>query len=359
MFDASQIEVLTCLEAIRRRPGMYVGGTDSNAMMGLVHGAVGHFLRGHLAGETTSVEIRIEGEGADAHVCVRGDHAEAELLTQRVDGTMLERLFRSLHAPGPRYPCIHGDPWFVATDLPPITALSDQLEVEVCTASDRHRLRGADGQLCGPVERVGPSDDSSMSIRYRADQRIFGDARYDLVALERTLAMVAALHPRLTLVFQGRRLEEGLGLSALHTGELVEPHQPIQARALRELALLELSLGWRREGGPPSVRCFRQDEDTDYDHEMTNGLHDGLLDALRAHIRDDFPASDLRGGWGLGLDAVLHFRPAFSRERRDPSEGLSPYATRAFVRQTTFDAVSAAVAHDPHFQRWLERALNP
>ncbi|MBO6937647.1 MAG: hypothetical protein JJ863_21945 [Deltaproteobacteria bacterium] len=352
MYDASQIKVLTPLEAIRARPAMYIGRTGTEGLMEMVGGAVSYFLHGHRAGLTTTIDVSVEGDAADAPVRIRADGSFGELVSQtRLDRTLLELVFSSPRM-GSDLTGFRGDPALPDGCVAPLAAVSSELEVEVCDGGDRHRLRGGDAELWGRPQRVGPSTERSMTIRYRADGGVLGAESYDLDALGRTLATVAALHPDLLVVFQGQRVGSGRGLAELHTGPLARPAQPIQAETFRERVHLRLSLGWRLDERPPSVRAFSDDDHRN--EALVEGFHEGLLEALRAHVRADLPSADLRGGWGLGLDAVLHARVPSDVDRwKSTYEPVEPATVRACARDATHEAVAARIMSRPLFHAWL------
>ncbi len=361
MYDASSIQVLEGLEALRKRPGMYIGELGSMGLSTLVTSVVSHYLVSHRAGETSAIDICIEGQRADAPVRIRRDGPGDSLVREGERSSLLELLLTRISHWRPVQERRFGFPADIrwGHELPAVLALSDTLEAEVSDGHERRRVRGGRGHLWGHPELVGVSADPSMTLRYRADREIFGDATYDVTLLRRRLEPIAAFYPALTLVLQGEPIGCGEGIRALHTGAL--RHGPFEAHAFRDGVFVSSSLGWRADEAPPSLRCLIEYDGSREVREGApiDGFHSGLLEALRAHVRADLPASDVRGGWGLGLDAVLHLRldePRLTGSTRQRLEGAE---LERRVHQHTRDMLAGAMARDPHFHGWLRRELSP
>lgn len=353
MYDASQIKVMTQLEAIRYRPAMWLRPHGSDDLTDLIGTAVSFFLGSHHDGRTTTIDVSIEGDTADAWVRIHGDGRGHGMLTEnRFGDTALSFHFQAMAQIGPYQPGFLGEPSLCMGPLAAFAALSHELDVDVRDGQQRQRLRGGAGELWGQPQRLGLSTEDSMTIRYRADAALLDTEAYDFDAIRRTLAAVAALHPQLTLVFQGQRVGSGGGLAELH-GPLARPSTPVRGESLTNDLYLAISLGWRLDDDQPSVRTFWQNGHWS-DEALVEGFQEGVLNALRAHVRDDLPASDVRGGWGLGLDAVLHARiPKGAKRGCCSYEPLESATVRALARDTTHQALATRMFREPLFHAWL------
>ncbi|MGD2176253.1 MAG: DNA topoisomerase (ATP-hydrolyzing) subunit B [Anaerolineae bacterium] len=194
-YDASDVQVLEGLEAVRRRPGMYVGGTDTRALHHLVYEVVDNAIDEVLAGACDSIDITIH---PDSSVTVQ-DNGRGIPVASHPDRrtSTLELVMTTLHA-GAKF---GGDGYKVSGGLhgvgvSAVNALSQWMEVIVDNPRDgrRYRQRYERGTPVTPVEDIGEAHEQGTRVTYGFDPTIFEDVAYDFETLAqrmRELAFVA------------------------------------------------------------------------------------------------------------------------------------------------------------------------
>ena len=185
-YQAKDIQVLEGLEAVRRRPGMYVGGTDVKAMHHLVYEVVDNSIDEALAGICTKIDIIIH---ADSSVTVQDDGRGIPVdLHPQMKKSALEVVMTTLHAGGK----FGGDGYKVSGGLhgvgvSAVNALSEWCEVEVKRDGKIHRQSYKRGYPQGPVKSSGKvkDDESGTKTTFKFDPEIFKDNvdyRFDTLA---------------------------------------------------------------------------------------------------------------------------------------------------------------------------------
>ncbi len=175
-YTAADIEILEGLEPVRRRPGMYVGGTDERALHHLFAEVLDNAMDEAVAGHATFIEVRME---ADGHVSVadNGRGIPVDPHPRHPDKSALEIILTTLHAGGKfdskAYNTsggLHG------VGISVVNALSDDLMVEVARNRRLYRQRYARGRPLGPLEEVGAAPNRrGTRVRFHPDPEIFGE----------------------------------------------------------------------------------------------------------------------------------------------------------------------------------------
>jgi DNA gyrase subunit B len=195
-YDASSIQVLEGLEAVRKRPGMYVGGTDVKALHHLVYEVVDNAIDEALAGVCTRIDITIH---PDSSVSVKDNGRGIPVgMHPQMKKSALEVVMTTLHAGGK----FGGGGYKVSGGLhgvgvSAVNALSEWCEVEVRQGSQIHFQRYERGYPKGPVKAIGKTkaDDTGTMVTFKFDTQIFKedniDYRFDtLVQRFREMAFV-------------------------------------------------------------------------------------------------------------------------------------------------------------------------
>ena len=174
-YDASSIEVLEGLEPVRKRPGMYIGGTDERALHHLVAEVLDNAMDEAVAGHATRIEVELHEDGA---VTVRdnGRGIPVDPHPKFPDKSALEVILCTLHAggkfSGKAYETsggLHG------VGVSVVNALSDSLRVEVARNKELFAQSFSRGLPLGPVEKVGAAPNKrGTTVTFHADAEIFG-----------------------------------------------------------------------------------------------------------------------------------------------------------------------------------------
>ncbi len=194
-YDAKDIQVLEGLEAVRRRPGMYVGGTDIKALHHLVYEVVDNSIDEALAGACDKIDVTIH---TDSSVTVEDNGRGIPVDTHPQRGvSALEVVMTTLHAGGK----FGGGSYKVSgglhgVGLSAVNALSEWFEIQVTRDGKIHHQRFERGHSVGPLQVIGnaPADVSGTRQTFRFDTTIFTgdlDYRFDtLVQRFREMAFV-------------------------------------------------------------------------------------------------------------------------------------------------------------------------
>jgi len=178
-YDASSIEVLEGLEPVRKRPGMYIGGTDERALHHLVAEVLDNSMDEAVAGHATRIEVELH---EDHSVTIRdnGRGIPIDPHPKFPDKSALEVILCTLHAGGK----FSGDSYETSGGLhgvgvSVVNALSDHLRVEVARNRELYAQEFSRGIPQGPVQHVGQAPNRrGTSVTFHADEQIFGHHRF-------------------------------------------------------------------------------------------------------------------------------------------------------------------------------------
>ena len=179
-YGAKDIQVLEGLEAVRRRPGMYVGGTDARALHHLAAEVLDNAMDEAVAGHATRIEIMLDADGS-LTVSDNGRGIPVDPHPRFPDRSALEVILTTLHSggkfSGKAYQTAGG---LHGVGISVVNALSDRLEVEVARSRTLFRQRFARGLALGPLELLGPAPNRrGTTVSFHPDPEIFGaEARF-------------------------------------------------------------------------------------------------------------------------------------------------------------------------------------
>ncbi|APH72277.1 DNA topoisomerase IV subunit B [Aquibium oceanicum] len=174
-YSAADIEVLEGLEPVRRRPGMYIGGTDDKALHHLFAEVIDNSMDEAVAGHATFIEVEL---GADGYLTVtdNGRGIPVDPHPKFKDKSALEVIMTTLHAGGKFDSKVYetsGGLHGVGVSV--VNALSDDLEVEVARGRKLYRQRFSRGVPQGPLEMLGDVQNRrGTRTRFHPDEQIFG-----------------------------------------------------------------------------------------------------------------------------------------------------------------------------------------
>jgi len=178
-YDDSQIQVLEGLEAVRKRPGMYIGTTSLRGLHHLVYEIVDNSIDEALAGECDSIKVTI---WPDNSVSVEDDgRGIPSGMNEKLGLPTLEVIYTVLHAGGK----FGGEGYKIAGGLhgvgaSVVNALSEWLEVENCRDGKKYSERFEKGAVARPFECVGSSDGRhGVYVRFKPDATIFEETVFD------------------------------------------------------------------------------------------------------------------------------------------------------------------------------------
>ena len=216
-YDGSQIQVLEGLEAVRKRPGMYIGSTGPQGLHHLVYEIVDNAIDEALAGFCTHIEVELLPDNV---VRVRDNGRGIPVDIQPKLGIpAVTVVFTVLHAGGK----FGGGGYKVSGGLhgvgaSVVNALSTWLEVEVRRDGRCWKQRFEYGKATGDLYDAGPADESGTTVTFAADPAIFETTLYDYETLLTRLRDQAFLNAGVRITFTDRRGEEPVSESMCYEG---------------------------------------------------------------------------------------------------------------------------------------------
>jgi len=206
-YDASQIKVLEGLEAVRLRPGMYIGSTSSSGLHHLVYEIVDNSIDEALAGYCTHIEVTIEPGDI---ICVSDNGRGIPVDIQEQTGkSALEVVFTVLHAGGK----FGGGGYKVSGGLhgvgaSVVNALSEWLEVQVHKNGSVYEMKFSRGDITQEMKVVGKTDRTGTVVRFKPDPEMFTDTTvYDYEVLHKRMREEAFLNAGLRITIEDKRPE--------------------------------------------------------------------------------------------------------------------------------------------------------
>ena len=205
-YSADQIQILEGLEAVRKRPGMYIGSTSVRGLHHLVYEIVDNSVDEALAGFCSHIEVQIN---ADNSITVQDDGRGIPVDTQKKAGLpAVEVVFTILHAGGK----FGGGGYKVSGGLhgvgaSVVNALSEWLEVEICRDGKVYKQRYERGKTMYPLKVVGECapDKHGTRVVFLPDKEIFEETVYDYDTLKVRLRETAFLTKNLKITLRDDR----------------------------------------------------------------------------------------------------------------------------------------------------------
>ena len=203
-YDASQIQVLEGLEAVRKRPGMYIGSTSSSGLHHLVYEIVDNAIDEALAGFCNRIEVIIEPGDI---ICVRDNGRGIPVDIQEQTGkSALEVVYTVLHAGGK----FGGGGYKVSGGLhgvgaSVVNALSEWLEVHVHRNGSVYEMKFARGAIAEPLTVIGETHHTGTTVRFKPDGELFDELVYDYEILHTRMREQAFLNAGITIMLEDKR----------------------------------------------------------------------------------------------------------------------------------------------------------
>lgn len=316
-YSASNIQVLKGLEAVRKRPGMYIGSTGPRGLHHLVYETVDNSIDEAMAGHCDKIIVALEKDDV-VRVEDNGRGIPVDIHpTEKISA--LELVLTRLHAGGKfdksSYKVsggLHG------VGVSCVNALSDWLEATVKVNGHIYRQKYERGVPKTKVEIIGDTEEHGTTIRWKADKTIFTETTtYDFDVLKDRLRELAFLNSGIIIYFRDERLENpkeevlqfvgGINefVSNIDSGKTVVPDQPIYINETKDDVITEISLHYNNSYSE-NIRTYVNDINT-----RDGGTHlEGFKNAIR-FVLNKF------------LDANEKLKKTFEKDEKLTYEDLS------------------------------------
>ncbi|WP_221793041.1 DNA topoisomerase IV subunit B [Oceanobacter mangrovi] len=349
-YNASSIEVLSGLDPVRKRPGMY---TDTTRPNHLAQEVIDNSVDEALAGHASSIEVVLHDDGSMT-VTDDGRGMPTDIHPEHgVSG--VELILTKLHAGGKfsndNYQFsggLHG------VGVSVVNALSQLLEVTIWRNGEVHRIGFRDGEKAVDLQVVDSCGKkrTGTSVRFLPDPKYFDSPRFSVVRLKHILRAKAVLCPGLKISFKGVDnadneewfYQDGLKdyLAAASKGYEVLPAEPFTGSFAGKTEAADWAVHWLPEGGELLQESYVNLIPTAQGGTHVNGFRSGLLDALRefCEFRNLLPRGvkltpdDIWERCGYVLSAKLA-DPQFAGQTK---ERLSSREASAFISGIVKDA---------------------
>ncbi len=292
-YGADQIQILEGLEAVRKRPGMYIGTTSARGLHHLVYEIVDNAVDEALAGYCDTIDVTINED--NSITVVDNGRGIPVGINQKAGIPAVEVVFTILHAGGK----FGGGGYKVSGGLhgvgaSVVNALSDWLEVEICQDGKVYRQRYERGHVCYPLKVVDTCspETTGTKVSFLPDKTIFTETTvYDFDILKRRLREMAFLTKGLRIILRDSRTEEE---EVMEDGSFVTTDSDNSSDAEKELQNQQISELLRRA---EEDKKLSESENYELSDEEDNG---------EKSTDDASDISDVRKGKTGGRIGVLH-----------------------------------------------------
>ncbi|HEY4182371.1 MAG TPA: DNA topoisomerase IV subunit B [Kofleriaceae bacterium] len=345
-YTADDIQVLEGLEPVRKRPGMYIGGTGKDGYHHLLWEVVDNSIDEVINKLATKVEVTLHKNGKSATVEDNGRGIPVDIMKAQKKPA-LEVIFSTLHSGGKfergKSYAVSGGLHGVGAAV--VNALSSELIVQVKRDGERHEMRFERGTTKGKLKNLGPARGTGTIVTFHPDDEVFGGKlSFDPAAIAERLEAKAYLHAGLEIVFIDETKSPKVTQTFLHPQGIAE-YLPAIVAERKKLTV--------PSNGTPFY-MEKQDKDAKLGVELALVWTESTDDQIKTYV-NSVPTPD--GGThdvGLRSAIVKAIRNYISTHSLDP-KGVT--LTAEDIREGVV-AVLSTYVHDPQFQSQTKNRLN-
>ncbi|MBI3185204.1 MAG: type IIA DNA topoisomerase subunit B [Myxococcales bacterium] len=298
-YTGADIQVLEGLEPVRKRPAMYIGGTDSAGYHHLLWEIIDNSVDEVINGFASKIEVRLHKDGRTVTVVDDGRGIPADVMP-KYKKPALEIILTTLHSGGKfdKESYLHsGGLHGVGASV--VNALSSALVAEVRRDGKRHEQTYSRGKATSKLKVVGPCRGSGTTITFEPDPEVFGPKlAFDSLLIRDRLEARSYLHRGMTVVFRDETVSPAAEVAYRHEGGIAEYIQRLIAergkplvppgsapfyRAHENGTRLEVALAWT-EATDEHVRSYVNGIPTGNGGTHEAGLRSGVVKAVRNYI---------------------------------------------------------------------------
>ena len=220
-YGADQIQILEGLEAVRKRPGMYIGSTSVKGLHHLVYEIVDNSVDEALAGYCNQIEVFINQD--NSITVIDNGRGIPVGINQKTGLPAVEVVFTVLHAGGK----FGGGGYKVSGGLhgvgaSVVNALSEWLEVVIHTDGKMYQQRYERGKVAYPLKEVGPTEKNGTQVTFLPDKEIFEETNFDFETLKHRLREMAFLTKGIRIILTDKREEDAIVREFYYQGGIKE-----------------------------------------------------------------------------------------------------------------------------------------
>jgi DNA gyrase subunit B/topoisomerase-4 subunit B len=345
-YTAEQIQVLEGLEPVRKRPGMYIGGTGKDGYHHLLWEIVDNSIDEAINKHATKVEVTLHKDGKTATVDDNGRGIPVENMA-KLKKSALEVIFSTLHSGGKFE---RGEGYAVSGGLhgvgaAVVNALSSELVATVKRDGERYEMKFSRGEVKQKIKKLGPARGTGTTITFSPDEEVFGSKlSFDADLIAERLEAKSYLHGGLVLTFTDE------------TKSPVVKHEFVHPQGIAEY-LPKLVLERNKTPVPATGAVFymeKRDDEARLGIELALQWTEATDDLIKSYV-NSVPTPD--GGThdaGLRAAIVKAIRNYIATHKLDP-KGVT--LTAEDIREGVV-AVLSTYVHDPQFQSQTKNRLN-
>ena len=359
-YDARSITVLEGLEAVRKRPGMYIGSTGERGLHHLVYEVVDNAVDEALAGYCDTIDVTILADGG---VRVRDDGRGIPVDEHPVEHRpAVEVVMTTLHAGGKfdaKSYAVSGGLHGVGVSV--VNALSARLDVEIRRDGYVWSQSYARGEPVGPLVRGAPSQETGTTITFWPDGQIFEATDWSFETLSRRMQEMAFLNRNLAITITDQRQDEPRGAEYVYEGGIADfvryinaSKDPVHGSVIDfgedgDGISVEIAMQWS-SAYTESVHTFANTINTAEGGTHEEGFRAALTTIVNRYAReqkllrekdDNLTGDDVREG----LTAIVHVKLAEPQFEGQTKTKLGNTEAKSFVQKACND----------HLRDWFDR----
>lgn len=362
-YGAEQIQVLEGLEAVRKRPGMYIGSTSSRGLHHLVYEVVDNSIDEALAGHCNKIEVTIRNDNSIV-VCDNGRGIPVGM--HETGKPAVEVVLTILHAGGK----FGGGGYKVSGGLhgvgiSVVNALSSYLEVDVKQDGKIHNIRFERGYTARPLAVVGETQETGTRVTFKPDSEIFEDLVYSFDTLKQRLRELAFLNKGIIITLTDERTgtekvfhyEGGICsfVEHLNKNKTVLHPEPIYVMGSKNTSVVEIALQYN-ESYVENIYSFVNNINTQEGGTHLSGFKIALTRTVNDYARklnilkendENLSGEDVREGLTTVISLKLE-EPQFEGQTKTK---LGNSEVRGIVDSVVSDRLSEFFEENPAIAR--------
>ncbi len=371
-YDENQIQVLEGLEAVRKRPGMYIGSTSSRGLHHLVYEIVDNSIDEALAGFCTDISVTINED--NSITVIDNGRGMPTGIHPKMGKSTVEVIMTVLHAGGK----FGGGGYKVSGGLhgvgaSVVNALSEWCEVTVCREGEIWKQKYSRGAVVTDLCKIGTTDKQGTTVSFKPDTEIFEEIEYDFDILSNRLRELAFLNKGIKIILEDKREEEKVEhyfyeggikefVAYLNRNKEVLHEEPIYVEGERDGIIAEVSIQYN-DSYTENLYSFANNIDTIEGGTHLSGFKTSLTRVINDygkrfnHLKENdknLSGDDIREG----LTAVVSIKISDPQFEGQTKTKLGNSEVRGVVDSIVGEGVSIFLEENPNIGKIIiEKAL--